>query len=324
MRHFVLDEADRLFEMGFVAQVDTILSKCTLETLQRALFSATMPPRVDELATSLLRDPVRVMVGVNGAGASTIKQRLLFVGREEGKVLAIRQMVAEGIKPPVLVFVQSKERAKELYSELAYDGLNIEVMHADRTLAQRENIIKRLRRGEVWILITTDVLARGMDFKGVKTVVNFDFPTSMVNYVHRIGRTGRAGREGEAVTLYTEQDMPMLRSLANVMKLSGCDVPEWMLKMKALSRSRRKELERIAPKRHTVSSVSKYDRRKAAHKRQVVADSKAKKRRATGAAKGNGGDVEGGRDAPHASRKRAKGSSDGGRKPKPAKGKKSE
>jgi ATP-dependent RNA helicase DDX52/ROK1 len=132
-----LDEGDRLLELGFVKQVDSILATFLTDSVQRCLFSATMPQGIGELASSVLRDPVNVTVGTKGAGASTVKQRLVFVGREDGKVLALRQLIAEGINPPVLVFVQSKDRAKELYSELAYDGVNIDVIHADRTKSQR-------------------------------------------------------------------------------------------------------------------------------------------------------------------------------------------
>ena len=109
----------------------------------------------------------------------------------------------------------------ELYRELAYDGLNIDTLHSDRTQQQRDDIVRRFRSGKTWILIATDLVGRGVDFKGVNTVINYDFPISATNYVHRIGRTGRAGRKGKAVTLFTEYDMPMLRSIANVMRLSG-------------------------------------------------------------------------------------------------------
>ena len=243
----VMDEADKLFEVdtspqaeeedditrsAFLTQVDEILSMCSSDAIQRALFSATMGPLVRELADGFLVSPVHVTVGVENAGATTIKQKLLFVGREDGKLLAIRQLVQAGLQPPVLLFVQSKERAKELFRELVYDGINVDVMHADRTEQQREQVITRFRTGDIWVLICTDLMARGIDFKGVRMVINYDLPQSAVSYIHRIGRTGRAGREGEAITLFTEEDMPKLRSIANVMKLSGCEVPDWILSIK--------------------------------------------------------------------------------------------
>ena len=202
-------------------------------TLQRALFSATIGPSVQELAASFLQNPVELSIGVVNAGASSIDQRLVFVGREDGKLLAIRQLIQQGqLKPPVLLFLQNKERAKELYRELVYEGINIDVIHGDRSQQQREDVIRKFRQGETWVLICTDLMARGIDFKGVKMVINYDLPQSGVAYIHRIGRTGRAGREGEAITLFTESDIPSMRSIANVMKLSGCKVPDWLLAVK--------------------------------------------------------------------------------------------
>lgn len=219
------------------------------------LFSATMPQGIEELALAVLRDPLRIMVGGRGAGgaaASSVKQKLLFVGREDGKLLAIRQMVAEGLRPPALIFVQSKERALQLHKALLFEGLNADAIHADKSPAAREEAVTRFRRGETSFLIATDVLGRGMDFKAVRVVINYDFPTSAVSYIHRVGRTGRGGRTGEAVTLFTEDDIPLLRSIANVMRLSGCDVPEWMLQLKKLPRAERKRLDRSAPHRRDI------------------------------------------------------------------------
>lgn len=130
----------------------------------------------------------------------------------------------------MLIFVQSIDRAKELFHELVFDGINVEVIHSDRTKAQRDNIINQFRVGKIWVLIATDLMARGLDFKGVNLVINYDFPQSVASYIHRIGRTGRAGRAGEAVTYYTQEDFPYLKKVVNVMKESGCDVPDWMLK----------------------------------------------------------------------------------------------
>ena len=111
-------------------------------------------------------------------------------------------------------------------------------------------------------------MARGMDFKGVNCVINYDFPQSTVSYVHRIGRTGRAGRKGKAITFFTESDMKYLRSIANVMKISGCeDVPEWMLKLKKQNRSERKYMKKYAPKRSRISTTSGFDKKKRNNKR---------------------------------------------------------
>eukprot|EP00658_Telonema_sp_P-2_P060153 TRINITY_DN49152_c0_g1_i1.p1 TRINITY_DN49152_c0_g1~~TRINITY_DN49152_c0_g1_i1.p1 ORF type:complete len:523 (+),score=147.19 TRINITY_DN49152_c0_g1_i1:72-1640(+) len=217
----VFDEADKLFEMGFVEQVDQVLTACTHKKIQRALFSATLGQGVENLARSVLKDPIRITIGRRGGAAEQVKQSLLYIGQEEGKMLAVRQMVKRGIKTPAILFVQSKERAQQLFHEMIYDGMNVDLIHSDRTKAQREAVVDKFRSGKVWFLICTDLLARGMDFKGVKLVINFDFPQSVSSYVHRIGRTGRGGKPGEAVTFFGDDDVELLRSIAQTIKDSG-------------------------------------------------------------------------------------------------------
>jgi ATP-dependent RNA helicase DDX52/ROK1 len=304
----VLDEADKLFEMdsgssklaeheevegededdeehsaakhAFLNQVDTILASCseTSENLQRALFSATITPFVTEVANGFLRDAVTLRIGQDNAAAELIDQKMMFVGTEEGKLLAIRQLFQQGLKPPALIFLQNKERAKELFKELIYDGINVDVMHAERTQAQREEVITKFRSGEIWVLICTDLMARGIDFKGVNMVINYDLPTSAVAYIHRIGRTGRAGNTGTAITFFTEADMPNIRSIANVVKLSGCDVPDWMLKIKQLTTKKKREIRIHAPERRDISTVSGYDKMKQNRRKSAIDFSKQQKR----------------------------------------------
>lgn len=229
VEYLVLDESDKLFELGLVKQVDTIVKACSNPSIMRSLFSATLPDSVEELARTLMHDAVRVIIGRKNSASETIKQKLLYVGSEEGKLLAIRQSFAESLNPPVLVFVQNKERAKELYNELKYDDIRADVIHADLLQTERENAVDNFRAGKTWVLIATDVIARGMDFKGINCVINYDFPDSPAAYIHRIGRCGRAGRRGEAITLYTEADVPFLRNIANVITASGGEVPAWIL-----------------------------------------------------------------------------------------------
>ncbi|CAA3002996.1 DEAD-box ATP-dependent RNA helicase 57 [Olea europaea subsp. europaea] len=184
--------------------------------------------------------------GGGNSASESIKQKLIFVGSEEGKLLALRQSFAECLNPPVLLFVQNKERAKELYNELKYDEIRADVIHADLSQIQRENAVDNFRSGKTWVLIATDVIARGMDFKGVNCVINYDFPDSAAAYIHRIGRSGRAGRSGEAITLYTEADVPFLRNVANVMTASGCEVPSWIMSL------RKKKWRKHRPQRESI------------------------------------------------------------------------
>ncbi len=124
---------------------------------------------------------------------------------------SLRSLFKKGFEPPILIFVQSKERAKQLFKELIYDGLNVDVIHAERSQLQRDNTIRAFRQGKIWVLICTELMGRGIDFKGVNLVINYDFPLSAISYIHRIGRTGRACRLGKAVTFFTDDDLPYLR-----------------------------------------------------------------------------------------------------------------
>jgi ATP-dependent RNA helicase DDX52/ROK1 len=254
---------------AFLNQVDEILAECPDgKQVQRALFSATIGPFVSELASQFLVNHMHITVGTENAGASDIEQKLTFVGREDGKLLAIRQLVQEGLKPPVLLFLQSVGRAKELFKELAYDGINVDIIHADKSAQQREETIRRFRSGDIWVLICTDLMARGVDFKGVQMVINYDLPQSAVAYIHRIGRTGRAGKQGTAVTLFTEADIPRLRPIANVVKLSGGDVPAWMLSIPKLNTKQKRTLRQNAPDRRTISTGASDNKKQQQLKRK--------------------------------------------------------
>ncbi|OAE30580.1 hypothetical protein AXG93_40s1050 [Marchantia polymorpha subsp. ruderalis] len=231
VEYLVMDESDKLFEMGFVKQIDTIVEACSSPRVVRALFSATLPDSVEELARTIMVDPVRITVGEKNSAASTVDQRLVYVGSEDGKFLALKQLFRESLKPPILLFVESKEKAKELHRDLAIDGVSVDSIHAGRSQYQRDAAVEKFREGKTWILIATDLMARGMDFKGVNCVINYDFPKTIATYIHRIGRTGRAGRRGEAITFHTEKDRTLLRSIANVIKSSGGEVPNWMINL---------------------------------------------------------------------------------------------
>lgn len=282
MRHLVLDEADKLLDLGFAPQIDEILGYCPQQLskaggkgLQTLMFSATMPPAVIELANSILVSPMRISIGDSNAANTDVDQQLVAVTKEEFKLATFRQMVMEGkMKPPVLIFVQSKDRARQLFGELVYDGIFVDVIHADRTKQQRDNTVSAFRMGKIWMLICTDLMARGVDFKGVETVVNWDFPQSAATYIHRIGRTGRAGQKGRAITFYSIDDFEHLRSIVGVMRQSGCEVPEFMLRLKKKSKREKRSAEYRPPERKTISTISGYDRSKLNKKRQMIEGTK--------------------------------------------------
>ncbi|KAJ2790799.1 RNA-dependent ATPase rok1, partial [Coemansia helicoidea] len=234
---------------------------------------------VEQMAKTIMKDPIRIIVGTQNAATASIDQELLFVGQEEGKLIGLRNMITEGFKPPCLIFVQSIDRAKELFHELVFEGINVEVIHSERTQTQRNRIVQKFRSGELWVLICTELMARGIDFKGVNLVINYDFPQSAQSYIHRIGRTGRAGRPGRAITYFTKDDAPHLRTIVNVMRESGCEVPEWMLGLRNPTKDTKRKIKKAPLDRNAISTVPKYDLKRQKHMKQVVAQSKAKKQR---------------------------------------------
>lgn len=252
----ILDEADKLFDMGFSEQIDACLHACTHPNIVRSLFSATLPETVEILARSVLRDPLRITVGERNISATSVHQKLLFVGRENGKFLAIRQLIRDGLRPPVLVFVNTKDKAKQVHRELMFEGVHVDSLHASQSHAAREKAVEKFRDGSTWVLIATDLVARGLDFAGVETVINLDFPNSTIDYVHRVGRTGRAGSQGNAITFFTEDDVDKLRGVANVIKAAGGEVEPWMLKLKKVRNRQRKRTSQPTEDEETVKKKS--------------------------------------------------------------------
>ncbi|KAG7700392.1 hypothetical protein KL930_001080 [Ogataea haglerorum] len=277
----VFDEVDKLFESKFVEQTDRILTACSNPKLRRSIFSATITSSVEELANSIMNSPIRIIIGHKEAANSNIEQKLVFCGNEHGKLLALREMLRKGeFKPPVIIFLQSITRAKALFHELLYDRLNVDVIHAERTQLQRETIIDRFRKGELWCLICTDVLARGIDFKGINLVINYDVPTSAQAYVHRIGRTGRGGRSGKAVTFYTKEDTLAIKPIVNVMKQSGWEdgMAGWLKNdLSKLTKREKKQIKQKAVDRKPISTVPAVVRKKRKQRKEMIEASKKRK-----------------------------------------------
>lgn len=253
IEYIVVDEADQLFDLGYLDQVDTILKKCP-GGCNKWMFSATMLPAIEILAYSMLINPIKISIGIQNSTVQSVVQELKFCTNEAGKIICLKQMVQMGeFTPPVLIFVQSKDRAIQLALELKGIVKNVAAMHSALDDRQRDAVIKNFRTGGLWVLICTDLLSRGIDFHNVKLVINFDFPQSIISYIHRIGRAGRAGEEAKALTLYTLEDAPYIKMISNVMKKSGCQVPEWMENLKGPSKSIKKRLEKKPPRRENIT-----------------------------------------------------------------------
>ncbi|MBI2827693.1 MAG: DEAD/DEAH box helicase [Acidobacteria bacterium] len=207
----VLDEADRMLDMGFWPDVRRILSALPA-TRQTLLFSATMPGEVLKLTKEFLRDPKYVQVGRRGGPARTISHATQTVARGE-KAEWLARWLRDEAEGPVLVFCRTKIGADRLASSLGRMGIRTAALHADRTQQQRMSAVEGFRTGDYPVLVATDVAARGLDIDGIAHVVNFEVPDTPEAYVHRVGRTGRAETAGSALTLVAPEEARALRAL---------------------------------------------------------------------------------------------------------------
>ncbi|KAH9578683.1 Helicase [Trypanosoma melophagium] len=256
IQYLVFDEGDRLWDSTTdnIKVVDSLLTACTCKEKVVALFTATLSAKIETIARSVMSpDPIRIIVSGRASANKNVSQELVFCGNELGKIVAMRNIVREGITPPVLIFVQSIERTKELYDEIRCQGLHIAVMNSKMSHEERDETMMNFRLGNIWVLVTTDLLSRGIDFKNVGTVINFDIPTTIESYIHRIGRCGRAGKTGRAITFFTEDDKLRIPPIARIMKESGNAVEDWMLEIKS-DRQTRRRLQRTTPHRMIVNT----------------------------------------------------------------------
>ncbi len=213
----VLDEADRMLDMGFINDVRR-LAKATHPARQTALFSATMPPEIEQLAQGLLRDPVRVEVAPQGTTAAEIAQKVVMA-RTKQKRQVLATMLADEAMSSVLVFSRTKHGADRITRDLERDGFNAGVIHGNKSQNARQKALNDFRDGAVRILVATDIAARGIDVPGISHVVNYDLPDEAESYVHRIGRTGRNGADGIAITLCDPSESSKLRAVERIIRL---------------------------------------------------------------------------------------------------------
>ncbi len=216
VEYVVLDEADRMLDIGFLPDLQRILSHLPKQRTT-LLFSATFSPEIKRLASSYLQDPVTIEVARSNATASTIEQRFYRVN-EDDKRQALKQLVRDKDVKQAFVFVNSKLGCARLARALERDGLNTAALHGDKSQDERLKALDAFKSGHVDLLICTDVAARGLDIKDVPAVFNVDIPFNAEDYVHRIGRTGRAGASGLAISFVSEKDA---RLLGDIEKLIG-------------------------------------------------------------------------------------------------------
>ncbi|MCF7854482.1 MAG: DEAD/DEAH box helicase [Candidatus Pacebacteria bacterium] len=212
---FVLDEVDRMLDMGFIPDIKRLLAEIP-DKRQNLFFSATMPPAVAKLAETMLHNPVRVALSHEEPTVECIKQNVVFVGKHDKNSLLV-ELLREPETSKALVFTQMKHVANRLLGKLNDAGIHGAAIHGNKSQAARNRALEGFKRGKYQVLVATDVAARGLDVDDISHVINYDLPTEAETYVHRIGRTARAGAEGNAISLCTAEDRAYLRDIEHLL-----------------------------------------------------------------------------------------------------------
>ena len=214
----VLDEADRMLDMGFIHDVRKIVAKVPIKR-QTLLFSATMPREITELAAQMLRDPETVAVTPQATTVERIEQRIIHLDRA-AKPTVLAELLRSEPVDRALVFTRTKHGADKVVRSLAKAGISAEAIHGNKSQPQRERVLAAFRDGKVRTLIATDIAARGIDVTGISHVFNYDLPNIPESYVHRIGRTARAGADGIAISFCDAEERPFLRDIEKLIRIA--------------------------------------------------------------------------------------------------------
>ena len=218
VEHLVLDEADRMLDMGFIHDIRTIVAKLPAQR-QTLFFSATMPRAIAELAGQMLRDPVRVAVTPVASTVERIQQRIIHTDHG-AKPAILADILKRESTDRVLVFTRTKHGADKVVRGLVKSGIAAEAIHGNKSQGQRDRVMAAFRNGDIRTLVATDIAARGIDVDGISHVVNFDLPNVPETYVHRIGRTARAGADGVAISLCAGEEAAYLRDIEKLIRMS--------------------------------------------------------------------------------------------------------
>lgn len=213
---FVLDEADRMLDMGFSDDIMQIV-KHLPENRQTIMFSATMPRKIQELAKTILHDPVEVKLAVSKPAEKIVQSA--YICYETQKTALVKKLFKETPPHRVIIFASSKQKVKDMAIILRKAGFNVGAMHSDLDQAERDEVMYKFKAQQIDILVATDIVARGIDIDDIQLVINFDVPHDAEDYVHRIGRTARANNDGEAITLVSENDQHKFAAIERFLKI---------------------------------------------------------------------------------------------------------
>ena len=259
---FVLDEADRMLDMGFSEDIMTI-AKGLPKTCQTIMFSATMPDKINELARTLLKNPIEVKLAVSKP-AEKIKQTA-YVCHETQKLGIIKNIFKQGDLKRVIIFCGAKQKVKQVSQALQRMKINCGEMHSDLDQAQRDEVMFQFKSGQIDVLVATDILSRGIDIDDIAMVINYDVPHDAEDYVHRIGRTARADRDGAAITLVSKDDIYYFQQIEKFLEkeVEKVELPEELGEAPDYTADGKPQR-----KRSSAKSVRRKNRDQTAHKRK--------------------------------------------------------